>query len=458
MNNSNTSSSSDEVDSELQESCDIFSLMISGVGIVICCVVCYIGNSLSLATFRRPRRASPTIVLLQALAVVDIILLIPALFVSAIPKLCRYADACHWYTDIFQVYLVAYTWPITTMAHVATIWFTVLVTVHRYLAVCKPLNKYTSKFDQTRAAYIQVCVVMAASVVYNIPRFFEYRPKCSDNANNQTVCVYEDTSMLKNTYYQLFYRNISFFAFMNVIPLGVLSVLTYKLIRELRRASSNRKNMAATNCNSTVDRDKGLTRTLLVVVIVFMFCQTPAAITRLLGFILDRSTRHECGEFLFYFPKVSNLLVFVNSSVNFFIYCFCSRSFRANLARLVCCRGSEPSVTYGSEARSSHVTRTNRQDFAGKGDISPANTSHCCMALFGRTHTHDVQKASSGAQILPCNVGVINVCTSKEEDIYICQSEHQEEPRKDPETFQKDIGISVQTSEAPKDTMFSVHL
>ena len=408
MNNSSRNESPDVMSSELQESCDIFSLIISGVFIVLCCAVCCIGNTLSLATFCHSRRMSPTIVLLQALAVVDIILLIPALFVSAVPKLCQHTGSCQWYTDVLRAYLVAYTWPITTIAHVGTIWLTVLVTVHRYLAVCKPLVKFTSKFDQIRGAYVQVCAVMVGSLVYNIPRFFEYEPNCTINKKNQTICTYVYTTMFMNTYYQLIYRNISFFVLMNVIPLSVLSVLTYKLIRELQRASSTRQQMVATN--PLLDRDKALTRTLLVVVIVFLFCQTPAAITRLLGFIMDKHTRYECGQFLFFFPSISNLLVFINSSVNFFIYCFCSKSFRVNLTKLVCCRKTDVSVVYYSDARgSSHLSRRNQKDSACE-EVHIQSAHVCCICLVtrenGRWDCNEFEEQSKDAEphILSHNV------------------------------------------------------
>ena len=83
--------------------------------------------------------------------------------------------------------------------------------------------------------------------------------------------------------------------------------------------------------------------TLIVVVVVFIITQTPALITQVLqGFL---HTDHTCPLPFFYYERISDLLIVANSSLNFIIYCFCSRRFRQVLRSLVCNRVTEESVS-----------------------------------------------------------------------------------------------------------------
>jgi len=78
-----------------------------------------------------------------------------------------------------------------------------------------------------------------------------------------------------------------------------------------------------------------MTLMLIVVVIVFVVTQTPAAVTQTLLSTLDLR-RLVCPSPFWYYERLSDLLVVTNSSVNFVIYFLCSRRFRATLTNLVC--------------------------------------------------------------------------------------------------------------------------
>jgi len=87
--------------------------------------------------------------------------------------------------------LLPVLWPIYFMPYTFTVLLTVLVSMHRYCAVCKPIvtacarisastasaaTPRTSRFSPSNApqARVRVAVLAAFSVIYNIPRFFEY--------------------------------------------------------------------------------------------------------------------------------------------------------------------------------------------------------------------------------------------------------------------------------------------
>jgi len=83
-------------------------------------------------------------------------------------------------------------WPIYLMPYTFTVLVTVLVSMHRYCTVCKPTmmacarisasavtaSRTQSRFFPSNApqARHRVAVLALFSVIYNIPRFFEYEP------------------------------------------------------------------------------------------------------------------------------------------------------------------------------------------------------------------------------------------------------------------------------------------
>ena len=138
---------------------------------------------------------------------------------------------------------------------------------------------------------------------------------------------------------------------MFLVPLSSLIVLNYKLMTTLRRTrrrreswrSSRRSDDCCDNDRSRQSRsvENEITRMLIVVVIVFVSCQSPAFITQALPIIFfDLTFEPVCPISLFFYVRVSDLLVVANSSLNFVIYCVCSRRFRSTFTALVRCQAT----------------------------------------------------------------------------------------------------------------------
>ena len=63
--------------------------------------------------------------------------------------------------------------PSSTLADTGLCWSVVIISTERYLAVCAPLIAY--RIGRRRLRYA-VVVIVAASIAFNAPRFFEFRP------------------------------------------------------------------------------------------------------------------------------------------------------------------------------------------------------------------------------------------------------------------------------------------
>jgi len=69
---------------------------------------------------------------------------------------------------------------------------------------------------------------------------------------------------------------------------------------------------------------------LIVVMCVFLLCQTPTFIDHVLWTVVDEKARR-CGYWHYYYTAISDALALLNSSVNFVIYVLTSRNFRHGL-------------------------------------------------------------------------------------------------------------------------------
>ena len=304
-------------------------------------------------------------------------------------------------------YFGKYCFPIALMAETGTIYLTVLVTLNRYFSVCRPYE--VSNLCSKRTARQHIAIVVAFSIIYNVPRFFEYtiveQPSLgagildSSTANQTTPSDGDDafaslpppqvhvisvlSPMAAHFAYQVIYMNISYCIVMFLIPLCSLIFLNYRLIAKLRETTRKRRQLLNSkgggSCGGgdygsgnggsgrhlTATKPSGkegaggnggggrtsprrhqtrqyqsrseddVTLTLIVVVLTFVVCQTPALVTQVLQTFLGGEEKN-CGRAFFFYERLSDFMVVANSAINFIIYCFCSRRFRRILLALFC--------------------------------------------------------------------------------------------------------------------------
>jgi len=183
-----------------------------------------------------------------------------------------------------------------------------------------------------RQAKLQLCVVLTCTVLYNVPRFGEAYLSINSTAAGAT---YEATYtwLGENEMYRIIYYNILYAVLMLAIPLVTLSGLNVRLIRALTALRRKRAEMQGPKA-STTSQDSNVTLVLVVVVLVFTVCQTPALVTQLMWSVLADDAR-ACGGLQYYFGRISNLLVVVNSAANFPIYLFFNTRFRMVLGQMI---------------------------------------------------------------------------------------------------------------------------
>ncbi|KAK2187365.1 hypothetical protein NP493_168g03009 [Ridgeia piscesae] len=312
--------------------CGVFSFVTWGVFGSGLCVCGCVANALSVRAFQHgPRRPSST--LLQSLAATDLVLLFTVFVTDAVPYICDFARTCDnpWTTWPY----IRYFWIITPVSHMCSIWFVTLIALNRYWAVCRPHDIGRVWTDGRTAVYLISAVVVV--VTFNLPRFFEYRIVTSDVDNGTFV---EERTAFGLTYsYKVVYKAMLVNIVLILLPLLTLMLLTCNILKRLR---DNAKRLR----NSVSRGSQEVTFVLVTVIVVAILCQTPLCAFHFVRY----AHSYACGDTVFYLDNISKLLVNINATLNFIIYCLLSPRFRASLcASLCCCRGKPRDMDAGAQ-------------------------------------------------------------------------------------------------------------
>ena len=333
--------------------CTLFNFITWGVIASLLSVFGFVGNSLSLAAFQRDRRGSAT-TLLQCLAASDFMLLLTVFVSDSLPYICEYTETCAnpWRTWPY----IRYIWIFVPICHMCSVWFVVLIALNRYYAVCRPHDMRKVWSNRNTASYVLVVVVMI--VAFNSPRFFEYQV-CYEHRDNATTVLREmRTAFGLTTPYKVVYKVMLVNICLVLVPIVLLIVLTTKILVTLRTSRAKRQ-LSDNNRSSSSSRGSSeITFVLTLVVVVAIICQTPLAVFHFVRYW----QRYYCGHFVYYLENISKLLVNVNSSINFVIYCLFSKKFRKLLLLVLSCSQMPNKMeTFSTTAGSTIKTRSRRE-------------------------------------------------------------------------------------------------
>ena len=279
------------------------------VVIVIGCVVCTIGlvgNTLSFVVLHKGESQNVGSFLLKVLALADNLFLTAYMLVNINTLIYAY------------MYIWQYLWPIWSAIHMGSVLMVVLVAGNLYVAVFHPL--VASRLCTKRNILFQIMIMTCAAFAINIPRFFE---------------------RLHVHLYLCLYEGVFCAIFRYAIPLVTLIFFNVHLIIDLRVA--HRKRGAMTS-HSNHDQNN-ITLVMVIIVVVYIVCQTPAMINVILNIFFEFSPA-ECDIYQIS-VMIGEVFFALNSSLNFFVYYLFRRQFRQQLCVLCSgtrCHGSQQDV------------------------------------------------------------------------------------------------------------------
>ena len=323
----------------MSESCKTFAFLVCGITTGIIAILGISGILTSFIVLRNHKEQASTILLYRCLGCSDILLLVVSLLTFSVPVIGRYtAHNVTSYNLNVNMYLV----PLGMMAHMCTVWLTVVITVHRFIFVCRPHSIYTT--HSHKILRILVLAMVLLSITMNIPMLFKNFsiPHGNEVAVNTTLSVsnlsrdFRDLDnrndhlhAIDHLFYQVIYSKAIYCPVIYIVPL--MSLIYF----------ASRTNLAMKDFGQRKTKQKlqqqarHATRQIILIVVVFILCQTPVMIREILLAVLDRADS-ECGHFLYYYAKMCDLLVVMNSSVNFIIYYLFGKRYRKIFSDAFC--------------------------------------------------------------------------------------------------------------------------
>uniref|UniRef100_A0A0N4ZCD1 G_PROTEIN_RECEP_F1_2 domain-containing protein n=1 Tax=Parastrongyloides trichosuri TaxID=131310 RepID=A0A0N4ZCD1_PARTI len=241
---------------------------------------------------------------------------------------------------------LTYTFCNTTM--VASVWLMCALMYDRYRALSSKLTVALSlKSIREKDIHKMLAFVSLTALLYTLPRFFELKVIYEEIEINSTL--YDDikdevidkkvvpipvqTDLVRNNFYMIGYRVIGGLLFYSLIPYILLFGASTKISIDLHKSAKKRQRMfSMTSMRQSVSSSTSESNKILIAVMAKFL------ISRLMPTILDVA---ECllgtdsfNNDYFYAPlfiDISNFIIVVASTTNFFIFHYYSKIFKGAL-------------------------------------------------------------------------------------------------------------------------------
>lgn len=323
FNNASSGNFSGDPCPDLGSEYKLFEFWSNGILLNVVGVLGILGNILSMIILSRPQMRSSINYLLIGLARCDTVLILTSILLFGVPAIYPFTGYLRYYYLRLLPEISRVVYPLAMSAQTASVYLTLTVTLERYVAVCHPLRaRALCTYGRAR---IYVIVIIIFSICYNIPRFFEVQLKQHDDSEFGIVFCISASDMRQDDIYINIYIHWLYLIFIYFIPFLSITFFNSMIYQQVRKANRERQRLSRTE-----KREIGLATMLFCVVIVFICCNILALLINIIeafdGHIYDRLV------------KTSNLLVTINSSVNFIIYVIFGEKFKRIFLLLFCKR------------------------------------------------------------------------------------------------------------------------
>merc|ERR1719270_1335095 len=326
-----------------------------------------VGNLISIFILSRITGQSFFDSLLIALTTIDTIFI----FFTVIDYSLARVFTWPWPEDsqVWVYVIPKFTYPLNNMLFSCSVFLTVMIACERYLAVCHPIAYRQMNISSSSKQRLSVYLipVLLVSILLNIPKFLETEfisqrvpidEGTSGNQNNDTTEIYieyeyeisvELSPLRTNPVYLKYYTFLTRLLVTGIIPISGLLFFNLNIYlglkaarkRILNRPPASQAVFKGQKEKKKVSNETSFSLILLFIVAIFLCCQFPRLILNIAEFANMENHIDKCGttvEMLPWFQCLtgfSHLLLIINASVNFLIYCSLNNSFKNEL-RKVC--------------------------------------------------------------------------------------------------------------------------
>ncbi|RCN39737.1 hypothetical protein ANCCAN_14358 [Ancylostoma caninum] len=204
--------------------------------------------------------------------------------------------------------------PVAAVFQTSSVYFCVAAAVDCFISVVLP-ESVRQLYCTPRRAKVTCTCIMIICILYNIPHFFELeKVPCIANDESLSAQICPTDIRLDPAYYAIYYTYM-YTTFLAIGPLALLILLNVCVVFTVITKGS--------------ESDESDTMSLILVVFFFIFCNFTALLVNFMEIILNNP------KILVYFVDLSNLLVVINGTANFFCYLCFGASFRHTLKKIL---------------------------------------------------------------------------------------------------------------------------
>ena len=292
-----------------------------------------VGNVISFFTWGKLTHHNSLTFLLRTLAIIDSCLLFGEVFrvlTSVTIITTRFHDDGWLYTaaGVLWPYTRAYIYPLMYMALLANIQTSVCIGMNRYIVVCRPLQ--APRLCTISHARKQVICIVLFSILTLLPSFFECKVIQTSDGSSTVLCTWLD-----NKWYYFIYHVGFFLVLGSLVPFGILLFFRVRIIITLRAARRQPIDRHGDRLQET-----RVTSMVLVLLGVFIVCHIYWWIQLFCVSFLPVDTFYSY-IWITYGSSFADLLMILNSSINWWIYVVYIKAFQKTLCTKCCCRRSE---------------------------------------------------------------------------------------------------------------------
>ena len=235
--------------SQKMYNCQFYRFMMS-VGVTgSLCIFGIVGNILTLLVFRNfskessdKRTSSSAPLLLSALAISDFVLLSSLYIVKSIPSFISFTKIYpKFFVSYLFYFLMIYGWNIVDVSQCVNTWITVLVTMHRFIAIVSPHK--AAIYCTYRKARLHLIISCIVTILFEVPIFFDYEIGVNRVSASETIYIAVHREQAHNYWYQVLYKTTLYYVIMYIVPWFVLAVMTVYLVKAVKQAQLFRSQM-----------------------------------------------------------------------------------------------------------------------------------------------------------------------------------------------------------------------
>lgn len=273
-------------------------------------------------------------------------------------------------------------------------WLLTAVTLERFLAVCHVVKH--RKFCKPKTAAQAIAAIVVFQISFNAQVFFTRGVEDIENFNSTTNysyinCGYTSPSAKHYWTYYHSWLSMLIYCIIPFITMLILNCFIVHKLRHLQRRPSTIKRLAASS-TGFMRHTSSMTHMLLAVTIYFIVVTTPTFIFTIVeGFLLDihdiDDKKYAKMELV---DAICSILLYLNHSINFFLYCLTGVRFRRELYAMLGCTGKHGRQRSSQTKPSKFITDCEQNSFLQKTNVM---TDHSVISRSSPSHVQVTPKS-----------------------------------------------------------------